>query len=126
MAPLAIALLFFPLAAHAIAIEKRLDDSALEAEARDIFKELRCMTCAGESIYDSRSPLASNMRKKVRDDVAEGKSPDAITRYFVERYGDAILMAPPKGNVFLWALPIVLTATATLAGACVAFKTRRR
>jgi len=98
--------------ANAATIENRLSDPALESAARDISKELRCMTCSGESIYDSRSPLAANMREKVRKDVAAGKSAEEIKAYFVDRYGDQILMAPPTGNYMLWLLPALLSVIA--------------
>ena len=112
-------ILLFPNLSGAVVIEQKMQDPAQEREAREIFKQLRCMTCSGESIYDSRSPLAGNMRKKVRDKIEEGDKPQEIVNYFHSRYGDEILMTPQHNAILLWALPAAVTLLTLLIAICV-------
>ncbi|MEP6731002.1 MAG: cytochrome c-type biogenesis protein CcmH, partial [bacterium] len=69
-------------------------DSALEARTSAVAAELRCPVCQGLSIQDSPSELAQSMRSLVRDQLADGKSPDQVKAYFVSKYGEWILLAP--------------------------------
>ncbi len=82
-------------------------ESAEERTVREIAKDLRCAVCQNESVADSNSQLARNMRQLIRDQVQEGKSESEIRAYFVSRYGDYILMEPRKEgyNLVLWAFP---------------------
>lgn len=75
--------------------ETPLRDAAQEQRARQLFRELRCEVCAGQSIGDSNAALAQDMRGLVRGKVAAGESDEAILGYFAERYGEGILMRPP-------------------------------
>jgi cytochrome c-type biogenesis protein CcmH len=85
-------------------------DSALDAHTSAIAATLRCPVCQGESIQDSPSELAQQMRALVRDQLREGRTPDEIKAYFVGRYGEWILLEPAVTglNVVLYALPILL------------------
>ena len=85
-------------------------DSALEARTAEVARTLRCPVCQGESIQESPADLAQQMRILVKDMLREGKTPDEIRAYFVERYGEWILLEPKLTglNVVLYALPIVL------------------
>lgn len=85
-------------------------DSALEARTTAIASTLRCPVCQGESIQDSPSELAQEMRALVRDQLREGKTSDEIKGYFVARYGEWILLEPTmKGlNVVLYVIPVLL------------------
>jgi cytochrome c-type biogenesis protein CcmH len=84
---------------------------------REVAQQLRCAVCQNESVADSKSGLAGNMRDVVREKIREGKTNDEILAYFVARYGDFILMEPRKYGVnwFLWAFPFA----ALLLGAVV-------
>lgn len=88
--------------------ETRLADEAQEQRARDLFRELRCEVCEGQTIADSNAPLAQDMRSAVRDKVAAGEDDAAILGYFSERYGRDILMRPPvdASTAPLWAAPL--------------------
>lgn len=85
-------------------------DSALEARTSAVAAQLRCPVCQGLSIQDSPSDLAQSMRSVVRDQLAEGKSPDEVKSYFVSKYGEWILLAPKaRGfNVLAYALPVMV------------------
>lgn len=74
---------------------------------REVAQQLRCAVCQNESVADSGSTLAANMREVIRDKIREGESNDQIKAYFVSKYGDYILMEPRKLGVnwLLWAFP---------------------
>jgi cytochrome c-type biogenesis protein CcmH len=76
-------------------------ESTLDARTRELAAQLRCPVCQGLSIQDSPSELSQEMRGVVKQQLAEGKSPDEIKRYFVARYGEWILMAP-EAHGFNW------------------------
>ncbi len=100
--------------ADALAQRVAGDTTNLERRTSALASELRCPVCQGLSIQDSPSELAQQMRSVVRDQLAAGKSPDDVKRYFVEKYGEWILLAPKAQgfNVLVYALPVA----AVLAG----------
>ena len=97
---------------QALAVEpgEMLADPVLEARARDISKELRCLVCQNQSIDDSNAPLAHDLRVLVRQRLVAGDSNEAVKQYLVARYGDYVLMKPPfKPETWvLWLGPPVL------------------
>ncbi len=86
-----------------------LEDSKLELRARDISKNIRCMVCQNQSIDDSDSPLAKDLRILIRNEIKIGKSDKEIYKFLSDRYGDFILLKPPlKFNTLaLWFLPFI-------------------
>jgi cytochrome c-type biogenesis protein CcmH len=100
-------------AAPAAAVEpdEILADAALEARARDISKELRCLVCQNQSIDDSNAKLARDLRLLVRERITKGDSNRQVIAYIVARYGDFVLLKPPF-KATTWALwlgpPLVL------------------
>jgi cytochrome c-type biogenesis protein CcmH len=96
----------------------------LEDRVRDIASELRCVVCQNLSVADSPSDLAKEMRNLVRELVQQGKSPAEIQAYFVSRYGEFVLLSPPKRgfNLLVWLLPFL----AIVAGAGVVYLVARR
>ncbi|WP_309573512.1 cytochrome c-type biogenesis protein CcmH [Deinococcus sp.] len=89
--------------------------TAQEERAVAIQKNLRCPLCdTGESIEQSRSDLSVKMRSSVREQVAAGKSEADIYAFFAQRYGNFVLLDPPKSgrNLLLWGAPLL----ALLAG----------
>jgi cytochrome c-type biogenesis protein CcmH len=106
------------LAAPALAVQpdELMKDPALEARARALSSELRCMVCQNQSIDDSDAPLARDIRLLIRKRIAEGQSNDAVRTYLVSRYGDFILLKPPLKleTLLLW-LSAPLTLCAGLA-----------
>ncbi len=85
-------------------------DSALEAQTSAVAATLRCPVCQGESLQDSPSALAQQMRAVVRDRLRAGETPDQVRAYFVSRYGEWILLEPKMTglNVALYLLPVLL------------------
>lgn len=85
-------------------------DSALDAQTRAVASTLRCPVCQGESIEDSPSDLARQMRAVVRDRLRSGETPDQVRAYFVSRYGEWILLEPTMTglNILLYVIPILL------------------
>ena len=84
----------------------------LEDRVREIASELRCVVCQNLSVADSPSDLAKEMRNLVREQVQQGKSREEIQAYFVSRYGEYVLLSPPKRgfNLLVWGLPFLAIA----------------
>jgi cytochrome c-type biogenesis protein CcmH len=101
--------------AYAVQPDEVMHDSTLEARARALSAELRCMVCQNQSIDDSDAPLARDIRLLIRDRIAKGESNDAVRSFLVSRYGDFILLKPPftLHTLLLWAgAPLALAAAA--------------
>jgi cytochrome c-type biogenesis protein CcmH len=109
---LALALVLAAGVARAVNPDEVMSDPALEARARTLSAELRCMVCQNESIDDSDAPLAHDIRVLIRERIANGQSNDAVRAFLVSRYGDFILLKPPfkPETLLLW-----LSAPLTLA-----------
>jgi len=93
-----------------------LKDPVLEARARVIGKQLRCVVCQNQSIDDSNAELAGDMRVLVRKRLTNGDTNAQVIAYMVDRYGDFVLLDPPfKGStVVLWVAPGVIAVFAGL------------
>jgi len=117
----AIFLLWF-LAAPALAVEpdEMLADPVLEARARALDEDIRCVQCASENIASSNADWARDARLIVRAMISEGAGDGEILDFFVERYGERVLMNPRKDgvNVLLWAAGPVMLLLAILIAAC--------
>ena len=102
-----------PASNHAWAVNPSeiLADKVLEARARDISKELRCLVCQNQSIDDSDADLARDLRVLVRDRLTAGDSDQAVIDYVVSRYGDFVLLPPPMKAVtyVLWFGPVLIS-----------------
>jgi cytochrome c-type biogenesis protein CcmH len=94
----------------AVQPDEVLSDPALEARARAISKELRCMVCQNESIDDSDAPLAHDLRVLVRERLKAGDSDQQIVNFLVSRYGEFVLLRPPLSwhTAALWGTPPAL------------------
>jgi cytochrome c-type biogenesis protein CcmH len=112
------ALFSFVLLSPAIALgpDEVLSDAALEARARSLSKELRCMVCQNQSIDDSDAPLARDLRILVRERLQAGESDQQVINFLVARYGEFVLLRPRFSwhTVLLWLAPAVVL----LIGAC--------
>lgn len=108
-----------------LAPSEMLDDPALEARARALSAELRCMVCQNQSIDDSDAELARDLRVLVRERIAAGDSDEAVMDYVVSRYGEFVLLRPTftARNALLWATPVLLLG---IGGAFLMLSARRR
>lgn len=100
------------LAAPAFAVQpdEVLDDPALEARARDLSAELRCMVCQNESIDASNAPLARDIRILLRERLEKGDSNREVLDYLVSRYGEFVLLKPRLSahTLLLWLTPLLV------------------
>lgn len=106
--PLAALLLLLALSPlHAVEPGEMLKDPALEARARSLSKELRCLVCQNQSIDDSEAPLAHDLRVLVRERLTAGDSDAQVIDFLVGRYGEFVLLKPPLSwhTAALWGLP---------------------
>jgi cytochrome c-type biogenesis protein CcmH len=114
-------------APHTTTIES-FADPALEARARNLQRQLRCLVCQGESVDDSNSEFSADVRHLVRQQMTAGKSDRQILDFLVARYGDFILMKPPlqPDTWLLWLAPfLVLAVGGTVAWVTVKKAARR-
>ncbi|MFZ2003518.1 MAG: cytochrome c-type biogenesis protein [Stellaceae bacterium] len=88
-------LLALAIPAHAVRPDEMLKDPALEARAREIGQELRCLVCRNQSIDDSDADLAHDLRVLVRQRLVAGDTDQQVIDYIVSRYGDFVLLKPP-------------------------------
>jgi len=99
------ALLLLSLPAFAIFQEKPLADPQQEARAQELMRDFRCLVCQNQAISESHADLAGDMRAIVRERIAAGDDNDAVRQYFIDRYGDWVLLDPPlnRKTILLWA-----------------------
>jgi cytochrome c-type biogenesis protein CcmH len=98
--------------------DQPLSDPALEARARALMREIRCVVCQSQSIDESDADIAANLRNIVREQLAAGKSEAEIRDYLTARYGDFVLLKPPfnRSTLVLWMAPFALALIALVAG----------
>ncbi|MEO1774432.1 MAG: cytochrome c-type biogenesis protein [Pseudomonadota bacterium] len=99
------------LPAGAVNPDEMLDDPALEARARVISEDIRCLVCRNENIDFSNADLARDLRLVVRERLVAGDTDDEVRDFLVARYGEYVLLTPPLslGNAFIWlAGPVLL------------------
>ena len=91
----------------AVQPDEILQNPALEARARTLSQQLRCMVCQNESIDDSDAPLARDLRVLVRDRLEAGDSDAQVLDFLVARYGEFVLLKPRLSwrTAILWGLP---------------------
>lgn len=113
------------LPARAVTPDEMLADPALEARARAISEQLRCLVCQNQSIDDSDADLAGDLRRLVRERLLAGDSDDQVLAYLVSRYGEFVLLKPRLStrNALLWATPVLVLV---LGAGFIAATARRR
>ncbi len=91
-------------------------DSAIEATTAMLAGELRCPVCQGNSIKDSPSEMAQEMRNLIRDQLSQGRTPDEVRSYFVSKYGEWVLLEPrAEGlNLVVYLVPVAVLAVGGL------------
>ena len=96
--------------AAAVNPDEVLDDPALEARARTLSLEFRCLVCQNQSIDDCNAELARDLRLLVRERLVQGDSDEDVIEYVVSRYGEFVLLKPrfSMQTVLLWGAPIAI------------------
>jgi cytochrome c-type biogenesis protein CcmH len=122
---LVVALALAPQVARAVQPDEIMNDPQLEARARALSQELRCMVCQNQSIDDSDAPLARDLRLLVRERIAHGDTDAQVIDFLVARYGPFVLLKPPFNphTLMLWLLPPLALAGGAIA---LVFYARRR
>lgn len=94
----------------------------LETRVFEISRQLRCPTCISESVADSSAPIAQQMRVIIQEQLEQGRSEEQIMAYFQSRYGDWIMLDPPKRGIHLvaWLLPVIVGLVALVVVALLA------
>jgi cytochrome c-type biogenesis protein CcmH len=107
---LLVSLLWLPLAVRAQTAQPTTDDPVLNKRAVFLAEELRCLVCQNQTIADSHAELAVDLRRQIREQIAQGRTDRQIIDYMVERYGDFVLYRPPlkATTMFLWFGPPAL------------------
>jgi cytochrome c-type biogenesis protein CcmH len=103
--------------AVALTPDEQLKDPALEARARVISAQLRCLVCQNQSIDDSEAPLAKDLRTLVREQLTAGKTDSQVLDFVVERYGQFVLLKPrfEPETLILWGTPFAVLLIAGIA-----------
>ena len=124
---LRLALLALVVAAPALAVQpsEMLSDPSLEARARALSAQMRCLVCQNESIDDSEATLAKDIRLLIRERIVKGESNETIRDFLVSRYGDFILLKPPfrPETLLLW---LGAPLTLALGGLAIVLALRRK
>jgi len=96
--------------AQAVRPDEMLADPRLEARAREVGRDLRCLVCRNQSIDDSDADLAHDLRVLVRERIQAGDSNDQVVGFVRARYGDFVLLRPPFeiGTALLWGGPLLV------------------
>ena len=126
VAPVLLGLALLASPARAVLPDEVLPDPKLEARARELSQELRCMVCQNQSIDDSDAPLARDLRLLVRDRLKAGDDNSQVLAFLVARYGEFVLMRPVFSwrNALLWGTPVIVLLLG--GGAAVVALRRRR
>ena len=98
---------FLPLLLSACSAEPEAE--SIDEKARDIYRSLMCPICSGQTLEESQSALSVQMRATIREMLEQGKTKEEILQFFVERYGEGVLAAPPKARMYLllWLAPVI-------------------
>ena len=115
------------LQSRASGASENVREDPLEGSVREIAQQLRCPVCQGETLYDSQSSLAAEMRAIIREQLAANRSEPEIIAYFVDRYGDYVRLAPSwnGGHVVIWLVPL-LAFVAGVTGVSLAIRRRHK
>jgi cytochrome c-type biogenesis protein CcmH len=110
---LAIAIVSAPLHAQAPsgnATGRIVRQTELDRQVEQVASELRCVVCKGQSLQDSPADFAQDMRAIIREQLAAGKTPDEVKAYFMERYGEWVMLEPPaRGfNLVVYIAPVLM------------------
>lgn len=118
MKRLVLILVFMASTIWAVEPEEMLSNPVLEARAQGLDRELRCVQCRSEAIASSNAAWASDARIMVRELVESGSTDEEVKAFFVQRYGEVVLMQPNSqgSNALLWAAGPLMLLLASIMG----------
>jgi len=107
---LALWLMLVPLTVFAEEARPLAENPVVEARLKKLAVELRCLVCQNQTLADSNAPLAEDLRREVREMIANNMTDDQIVEFLVARYGDFVRYRPPfkVATVLLWVGPFLL------------------
>ena len=81
-----------------------------DERANNLFKEVRCLVCQGQTIHESNAELAEDLKIIIKEEITKGKSDEDIKQFLVDKYGDWIVFKPQFNtqNSLLWILPYIV------------------
>lgn len=98
--------LFLSQISYALSPEERLAEPVQEQRAMQLFTEVKCLVCSGQSIESSSTEFSTEMRKLIREKITEGKSDEEVRTELVQEFGDDVLLSSQKNSI-LWLLTLV-------------------
>ncbi len=103
-------ILIFYSSANAFTLDDKPRDKNMEKRATNLFEMIKCPICSGESLSESGSQVAYNMRKMIREKISDGYTDEQITSELRNSYGDSIIIVPPVkfSTYILWLIPLVI------------------
>ena len=109
---LVLCLLLFSLPLHAAIEAYEFKSPQMEADYNKLINELRCLVCQNQNLSGSNAELAKDLRQQTHEMLSEGKSPDQVVQYMIDRYGDFVLYRPrvKTDTLLLWFGPFALLA----------------
>ena len=118
-----IALMLLPQPLFALDADEMFKDPALEERARYVGRQLRCLKCRNQSIFDSNAGIAKDLRIAVRERIVAGDSDNEILDFVSTRFGDYVLLKPPMAvhTYALWLAPGILVLIG-IGGLAIAFR----
>src|SRR5262249_28315514 len=121
------ALLFLLAGVWGITAARAAGPQTLDQRVRAVASQIQCPVCHGESVADSPSAIAAEMRSLIRQQLAQGMSEQQVLHYFRDRYGDGILETPPAQgfNALMWLGPLVVLIAGLLLAAAALRAARR-
>lgn len=113
--------------ALAIDAAPAFDDPARQQRYEKLTRQLRCLVCQNEAIADSSAPLAADLRRELREQIAAGRSDAEILKFMTDRYGTFVLYKPPfePRTWLLWAAPGLLLLIGAICGGLVILRRSR-
>ncbi|WCR58091.1 cytochrome c-type biogenesis protein [Wolbachia endosymbiont of Ctenocephalides felis wCfeJ] len=105
--------LTFHLSINAFTLDDKLIDKSMEKRATNLFEIIKCPICSGESLSESESKIARDMRKTIRKKISDGYTDEQIISELKNSYGDSIIIVPPvKSSTYvLWFIPLIILPT---------------
>lgn len=110
--------LFLSLLLAAPIFAAQVEEDPIETQTLAIAKTLRCAVCQNQPVAESNSDLARDMRAIIREQLKAGKSREEIVQYFVDRYGNYVLLKPPTrgAGMVVWLGPLALISIVGVSG----------